>query len=37
VPSRRSETLGLAAAEVLMLVDTLEQDEDVQHVFHNLA
>ncbi len=26
-----------AAAEVLALVDALEQDEDVQHVFHNLA
>jgi YebC/PmpR family DNA-binding regulatory protein len=25
------------AAEVLKLVDALEQDEDVQHVFHNLA
>ncbi|MFO0001576.1 MAG: YebC/PmpR family DNA-binding transcriptional regulator [bacterium] len=26
-----------AATEVLALVDRLEQDDDVQHVFHNLA
>jgi len=26
-----------AATDVLKLVDALEQDEDVQHVFHNLA
>jgi transcriptional/translational regulatory protein YebC/TACO1 len=25
------------ATEVLKLVDTLEQDEDVQKVFHNLG
>jgi transcriptional/translational regulatory protein YebC/TACO1 len=25
------------AAEVLALVDALEQDEDVQRVFHNLG
>jgi transcriptional/translational regulatory protein YebC/TACO1 len=25
------------ATEVLALVDRLEQDEDVQHVFHNLT
>jgi transcriptional/translational regulatory protein YebC/TACO1 len=25
------------ATEVLALVDRLEQDDDVQHVFHNLT
>jgi transcriptional/translational regulatory protein YebC/TACO1 len=25
------------ATEVLKMVDALEQDEDVQHVFHNLG
>jgi YebC/PmpR family DNA-binding regulatory protein len=37
IPSAPASLAEPAATEVLKLVDTLEQDEDVQKVFHNLA
>ena len=37
IPSTTVELPEDKATEVLKLVDALEQDEDVQHVFHNLA
>jgi transcriptional/translational regulatory protein YebC/TACO1 len=37
VPTTMTELPEDKAKEVLELVDALEQDEDVQHVFHNLA
>ena len=37
VPQTMVELPEDQANEVLKLVDALEQDEDVQHVFHNLA
>jgi len=37
VPGTPVELDDDAATEVLALVDRLEQDDDVQHVFHNLA
>ncbi|MFL5390355.1 MAG: YebC/PmpR family DNA-binding transcriptional regulator, partial [Myxococcales bacterium] len=37
VPQTPVELPEPQAKEVLELVDALEQDEDVQHVFHNLA
>jgi YebC/PmpR family DNA-binding regulatory protein len=37
VPMTPSELPEEKAAEVLRLVDRLEQDDDVQHVFHSLA
>jgi YebC/PmpR family DNA-binding regulatory protein len=37
IPETTIELPEDQATEVLKLVDLLEQDEDVQHVFHNLA
>ena len=37
IPPTHVELPEEQATEVLELVDALEQDEDVQHVFHNLA
>jgi transcriptional/translational regulatory protein YebC/TACO1 len=37
IPSTPTELPEAAAAEVLTLIDKLEQDEDVQKVFHTLA
>ena len=37
VPTTHSELPEEQATEVMKLVDALEQDEDVQRVFHNLA
>jgi YebC/PmpR family DNA-binding regulatory protein len=37
IPSTTTELDEARAKEVLELVDALEQDDDVQHVFHNLA
>jgi YebC/PmpR family DNA-binding regulatory protein len=37
IPNTLTELPEAQATEVLELVDKLEQDEDVQHVFHNLA
>jgi transcriptional/translational regulatory protein YebC/TACO1 len=37
IPSTTVELSEEHAQEVLKLVDKLEQDEDVQKVFHNLA
>lgn len=37
IPLTLTELEGDAATEVLKLVDTLEQDDDVQKVFHTLA
>ncbi|RYZ43424.1 MAG: hypothetical protein EOO71_03460 [Myxococcaceae bacterium] len=37
LPGTLKELPEEQAQEVLKLVDMLEQDEDVQHVFHNLA
>ena len=37
VPSTMTELPEDQANEVLELVDRLEQDDDVQRVFHNLA
>jgi YebC/PmpR family DNA-binding regulatory protein len=37
IPSTPTELPEAAAAEVLALIDKLEQDEDVQKVFHTLA
>jgi transcriptional/translational regulatory protein YebC/TACO1 len=37
IPSNTMELPEDQAQEVLKLVDKLEQDEDVQKVFHNLA
>jgi len=37
IPSTHVELPEAQAQEVLELADALEQDEDVQHVFHNLA
>jgi transcriptional/translational regulatory protein YebC/TACO1 len=36
IPENFVELSNEEATEVLKLVDALEQDEDVQHVFHNL-
>lgn len=36
VPENYSELPNEQATEVLKLIDQLEQDDDVQHVFHNL-
>jgi transcriptional/translational regulatory protein YebC/TACO1 len=37
IPSATTSLSEDQAEEVLKLVDKLEQDEDVQKVFHNLA
>jgi YebC/PmpR family DNA-binding regulatory protein len=37
IPANLIELPEEQATQVLALVDSLEQDEDVQHVFHNLA
>jgi YebC/PmpR family DNA-binding regulatory protein len=37
IPSPMVELSDEQAEEVLKMIDLLEQDEDVQHVFHNLA
>ena len=37
IPSNIVELDEDAANEVLALVDKLEQDDDIQRVFHNLA
>jgi transcriptional/translational regulatory protein YebC/TACO1 len=37
IPTTHSELPEPQATEVMELVDALEQDEDVQRVFHNLA
>ncbi|MFM2248217.1 MAG: hypothetical protein RL071_4292, partial [Pseudomonadota bacterium] len=37
VPSQTVELSDEAVTEVLELIDRLEQDDDVQKVFHNLA
>jgi YebC/PmpR family DNA-binding regulatory protein len=37
VPQTLVELPEAQAAEVLKMIDALEQDDDVQHVFHNLA
>jgi YebC/PmpR family DNA-binding regulatory protein len=37
IPSTHTELVEPQLGEVLALADALEQDEDVQHVFHNLA
>ena len=37
IPSTATELSDEQAKDVLKLVDTLEQDDDVQKVFHNLA
>ena len=37
IPTTHAELAEAQAQEVLALADALEQDEDVQHVFHNLA
>lgn len=37
IPATTTELDDAQAKEVLELVDALEQDDDVQHVFHNLA
>ncbi|GAB4211165.1 MAG: YebC/PmpR family DNA-binding transcriptional regulator [Sandaracinaceae bacterium] len=37
IPATTTELDDARAKEVLELVDALEQDDDVQHVFHNLA
>lgn len=37
IPQTTTELDEARAKEVLELVDALEQDDDVQHVFHNLA
>lgn len=37
VPQTLTELPETQAQDVLKMVDALEQDEDVQHVFHNLA
>jgi transcriptional/translational regulatory protein YebC/TACO1 len=37
VPTSMIELDEAHATEVLKLIDKLEQDDDVQHVFHNLG
>jgi transcriptional/translational regulatory protein YebC/TACO1 len=37
IPSSTVELGEAEATEVLTLIDKLEQDDDVQRVFHNLA
>ncbi|HLA62978.1 MAG TPA: YebC/PmpR family DNA-binding transcriptional regulator, partial [Rhodothermales bacterium] len=37
IPSTTTELSDEQAEEVMVMVDRLEQDEDIQKVFHNLA